>query len=63
LVLDEPRENDQTYRVEDIDFVVSPITSGSLDRIKSDVLVDFMEDFRGRAFTVRLKERKRTLPA
>jgi hypothetical protein len=58
LVLDEPKENDQTFRVEDVDFVMSPITSSSLARVKSDVSVDYMEDFKGRAFTVKLKERK-----
>lgn len=58
MVLDEPRENDQTFSVEDVDFVMSPITSGSLARVKSDVFVDYMEDFRGRAFTVKLKGRK-----
>lgn len=41
---------------------MSPITSKSLKRIKSDLFIDFMEDFKGRAFTVRLTEKKRSSP-
>jgi Fe-S cluster assembly iron-binding protein IscA len=59
LVLDEPKENDQTYSVEKIEFLMSGSTSRSLNRFNSDVLIDYVEDMSGKGFKIRLKERAR----
>jgi len=58
MVLDEPKENDQAYQVERIDFLMSPITTSALDRYRSDVFIDYADNASGKGFIVRLKQRQ-----
>jgi hypothetical protein len=56
LVLDEPRENDESYDIEGVHFIVAKPTVSSIQRDKAVVSIDFAEDARGNGFRVFLKE-------
>ena len=58
MVLDEPRDKDQGYQVEEIDFLMSPITANTLDKYGSDVFIDYADNASGKGFIVRLKARQ-----
>jgi hypothetical protein len=56
LVLDEPRDNDESYEVEGVRFLLSKPTVLSIQRDKAIVAIDFAEDARGNGFRVFLRE-------
>lgn len=56
MVLDEPKENDESYEVEGVRFLVSKPTVSTIQRDKAVVSIDFAEDARGNGFRVFLKE-------
>ena len=58
MVLDEPKDKDQAYQVEQIDFLMSPTTAHTLDRYMSDVFIDYADNASGKGFIVRLKTRQ-----
>jgi len=56
LVLDEPRENDENYEVDGINFVMAEPVVSSMQVHRSVIAIDYVEDARGKGFRLFLKE-------
>jgi len=60
LILDESRENDESYEVEGISFLMSKPAAASVQKNASVVSIDYVEDSRGRGFRLFLKNSKQS---
>ena len=56
MILDESKENDESYEVEGISFLMSKPTVSSVQRNASVVAIDYVEDARGKGFRLFLKD-------
>jgi hypothetical protein len=56
LILDESRENDESYEVEGINFLMAKPTASSVQKNASVVAIDYVEDAQGKGFRLLLKE-------
>ena len=56
MILDESNENDESYEVEGISFLMSKPTVSSVQKNASVVAIDYVEDARGKGFRLFLKE-------
>ena len=56
MILDESKENDESYEVEGISFLMSKPTVSSVQKNASVVAIDYVEDARGKGFRLFLKE-------
>ena len=55
MILDESKENDESYEVEGISFLMSKPTVSSVQRNASVVAIYYVEDARGKGFRLFLK--------
>ncbi len=55
MILDESRENDESYEVEGISFLMSKPAVSSVQKNASVVAIDYVEDARGKGFRLFLK--------
>ncbi len=55
MVLDESRDNDETYEVEGINFLMSKPTVASVQKNASVVAIDYVDDAQGKGFRLFLK--------
>ena len=55
MILDESKENDESYEVEGISFLMSKPTVSSVQKNASVVAIDYVEDARGKGFRLFLK--------
>ena len=62
MVLDESRENDESYEVEGISFLMSKPAVSSVKKNASVVAIDYVEDGRGKGFRLFLKEISKQQP-
>jgi len=56
LILDESKENDESYEIEGTDFVMSKPTVSTVQKNASVVAIDYVEDAQGKGFRLFLKE-------
>ncbi len=55
MILDESKENDESYLVEGISFLMSKQAVSSVQKNASVVAIDYVEDARGKGFRLVLK--------
>ena len=56
MILDESKENDESYEAEGISFLMSKPTVTSVQKNASVVAIDYVEDAKGKGFRLFLKE-------
>ncbi len=56
MVLDESRDNDESYKIEGIDFLMSEPVVSSMQMHRSQVAIDYVEDAQGKGFRLFLKD-------
>ena len=56
MILDESKENDESYEIEGIDFVMSKPTVSTVQKNASVVAIDYVEDAQGKGFRLFLRE-------
>ena len=62
MILDESKENDESYEVEGISFLMSKPVVSSVQKNASVVAIDYVEDTRGKGFRLFLKETSKQQP-
>ena len=55
MILDESKENDESYEVEGISFLMSKPAAASVRKNASVVSIDYVEDATGKGFRLFLK--------
>jgi Fe-S cluster assembly iron-binding protein IscA len=55
LILDESKENDESYEVDGISFLMSKPSAASVRKNASVVSIDYVEDASGKGFRLSLK--------
>ena len=60
MILDESRENDESYEVEGIKFLMSKPAAVSVQKNASVVSIDYVEDAQGKGFRLFLKDSKQS---
>jgi Fe-S cluster assembly iron-binding protein IscA len=56
MALDEPNEDDEVYKVDGLDFVISKPTVASIRGYQSVIFIDWVDDPTGRGFVLRLRD-------